>query len=94
VNQYVAPDAALDEPLDTIDAASFTPQIAAAVEAARSFESARQRAAAAEVDRLAAALPLPQLTLPSLEVDRIGLAETRALAEELLTQLRGVEAAP
>ena len=93
VNQYAAPDAALDEPLDMIDAASLTPQIAAAVEAARTFESARQRAASAEVDRLAAALPLRQLTLPRLEVDRIGLAETRTLADALLTQLRQVEAA-
>jgi anion-transporting ArsA/GET3 family ATPase len=92
VNQYVAPDAALDEPLNAGDAAALAPSIAGAVEASRRFESSRQHAAAAEVDRLGEALPLRQLALPRLGADRIGLAETRALADALLAQIRTMQA--
>ncbi len=94
VNQYVAPDAALDEPLSAEDAAVLAPSIADAVEASRRFASSRQHAAADEVDRLAQALPLRQLTLPRIEAARIGLAETRTLAGALLAQIRGMEASP
>lgn len=94
VNQYVAPDAALDEPLSADDAAVLAPSIADAVEASRRFASSRQHAAAAEVDRLAQALPLRQLTLPRIETARIGLAETRTLADTLLAQISAMEASP
>jgi anion-transporting ArsA/GET3 family ATPase len=94
VNQYVAPNAALDEPLGASDAALLAPSIADAVEEARRFESSRQHAAAAEVDRLAQALPLRQLTLPRLDADRIGPDETRALANALLAEIVTVQATP
>jgi len=93
VNQYAAPDAALDEPLNASESAGMG-AIAGAVEAARQFESSRQRAASGEVDRLATALPLRQLALPLLDADRIELDETRVLAAALLDQVRALEATP
>jgi anion-transporting ArsA/GET3 family ATPase len=94
VNQYVTPDIALDEPLETSDAAQLSPAVRDAVEASRRFESSRQHAAAAEVARLGDALPLRQLTLPRLDVDRIGLKEACALASDLLAAISAIEEIP
>jgi anion-transporting ArsA/GET3 family ATPase len=94
VNQYAEPDALLDEPLAADDVAALAPPIAEAIESARRFESARQHAAADEVDRLAAALPLHQLALPALDAERIGPAEVRALADALVAQARAMETTP
>ena len=91
VNQYVEPDAVLDEPLEPDDATKLGPTVSEAVEASRRFESSRQHAAAAEVARLGDALALRQLSLPRLDADRIGLDETRALATALLTEITAIE---
>jgi len=65
-------------------------EVAAAVEAARRFEWSREQAAAAEVARLDAALPLRQLALPQLDATRLGPAEAGELAEALLAEIAGV----
>jgi anion-transporting ArsA/GET3 family ATPase len=94
VNQYVEPDADLDEPLNFDDAAELGSAVSEAVEASRRFESSRQHAAAAEVERLGDALALRQLSLPRLDVDRIGLDETRTLAAALLAEVSAIEVTP
>jgi anion-transporting ArsA/GET3 family ATPase len=87
VNQYRPPDPALAASLPPLDAAALGPALAYSVEAARAFEWAREQTAAAEVARLASALPLGQLSLPQLDVDRIGKPEALALADALLEAL-------
>ena len=69
----------------------LAPAVAAAVEAARSFEWSRQETAASEVERLDATLPLRQLTLPQLDVARVGLAEVERLADVLLEEILALE---
>jgi anion-transporting ArsA/GET3 family ATPase len=91
VNQYEPPDPALARPLEPVEAAPLGDELARAVEAARRFEWTREQVAAAEVARLASALPLRQLLLPSLDVPRLGAAETDALADALLAGVRAIE---
>jgi anion-transporting ArsA/GET3 family ATPase len=93
VNQFQPPDPALESPLTESEVAVLTPAIAAAIESARRFEADRQRAAAAEVERLAIALPLRQLALPRLDVDRLGPDEIAELATSLLAGIGSLEAA-
>jgi anion-transporting ArsA/GET3 family ATPase len=83
VNQYRAPDVALARTLDANEVTGLAPGVAAALEASRAFERARQLAAADEVERLFAALPLRLLSLPQLDATRIGPAELHVLADAL-----------
>ena len=83
VNQYRAPDPALARPLRDEEAATLTAELATAVEAARAFETQRERVAANEVERLAEALPLRLLSMPQLEATRLGPDEIDQLADAL-----------
>ena len=94
VNQYRPPDPALAAPLAPDDAAALSPRVAAAVEAARRFESSRERAAAGEVARLASSLPLRQLALPPLDATRLGTDEVHQLVDALLGQLDDATGTP
>ena len=91
VNQYAPPDPALADPLATSDAAGLGAPLAGAVESARRFERSREQSAAAEVDRLSAALPLRVLALPSLDTSRLGPAEADHLADALLGAVGAIE---
>jgi hypothetical protein len=91
INQYRTPDVALAHALSSSDTAALDPHVAAAVEAARRFESAREYVAAAEVERLGDALALSQLTLPLLDSHRIGPDETAMLAAALRASIESVE---
>jgi len=90
VNQYRPPQPGLAAAIPVADAARLGEEVAAAVEAARRFEWSREQAAAAEVARLDAALPLRQLALPQLDATRLGPAEAGELAEALLAEIAGV----
>jgi hypothetical protein len=94
INQYRTPDAALAHALSRFDLEALDPHVAAAVEAARRFESAREHVAAAEVTRLGDALALAQLTLPLLDSHRIGPDETAMLAQALRTSIESIDEAP
>jgi anion-transporting ArsA/GET3 family ATPase len=59
----------------------------AALDAAAAFRRARQELQAEQVDRLRAALPLPQLHLPFVFSDEIGLREVDLLAGALADSL-------
>jgi anion-transporting ArsA/GET3 family ATPase len=94
VNQYRPPQPALAGPIGAADAAQLGEEVAAAVEAARRFELARERVAATEVERLAASLPLRQLTLPALDTHRLGPAEAGELAAALLAGIDAIGTEP
>lgn len=89
VNEYEAPDPVLAAPVDAQEAAALG-SLAVPAEQARAFTVARSDAAAAEVDRLRAALPLPVLSLPLLESARIGPVELDALATALRSGIAGL----
>jgi hypothetical protein len=55
----------------------------AALEAARRFRLERHAISAAQIDRLAHDLPLPQLLVPKVGGETIGRAETEMLATAL-----------
>jgi anion-transporting ArsA/GET3 family ATPase len=65
---------------------------AAVLEAAAQFRRRRQELQQAQVARLAAELPLPQLHLPSLFTVDLGPADLDALAEALATAIEGLPA--
>ncbi len=92
VNQYELPEPALAAPLPRHDAAALGATVATAVESARRFEFDRERSAATEVDRLAAALPLRLLTLSPLDTSRLGPKEADELASELLDAIGAIGA--
>jgi anion-transporting ArsA/GET3 family ATPase len=78
----------LDQPAATVVAAaglgeSVPAGHVAALEAARSFRLARHAVSAEQVERLARELPLPHLLVPTIDAERIGPAETQALADAL-----------
>jgi anion-transporting ArsA/GET3 family ATPase len=91
VNQYRPPSPLLDEPLAHAERLHLGPELASAVEAARAFASAREHSAAAEVERLTAALPLPVLSLRVIDAARIGPVELDTLATELIDGIAGLE---
>jgi anion-transporting ArsA/GET3 family ATPase len=94
VNQYRPPSALLDEPLEPDESRLLGGDLAAPVEAARAFASAREHAAAAEVERLAVALPLRVLCLGALDAARVGRTELDVLTDELLEGITQLEDAP
>jgi anion-transporting ArsA/GET3 family ATPase len=57
--------------------------LVAALEAARRFRLERHAISAAQIERLARDLPLPQLLVPTVPAETIGLAETDLLAAAL-----------
>jgi anion-transporting ArsA/GET3 family ATPase len=59
------------------------PALLDALEAARDFRLERHAMSAAQIDRLARDLPLPQLLIPQLPGETIGPAETARLAAAL-----------
>ncbi len=64
--------------------------LVAALEEARRFRLERHAVSEDQIERLARDLPLPQLLVPALPVERIGVAETDQLASALaaaITQL-------
>lgn len=78
----------LELPADSATAArdagvGLSGQAAVALDAAASFRRRRQELQAAQVSRLAAELPLPQLHLPLLWTTDPGRAELGSLADEL-----------
>lgn len=91
VNHYRAPLRTLDEPLGP-EADALPAALVEAVEAARAFELARERAGAAEVERLRAGLPLPLILLPVLDGGRLGPEQLDQLADEFLRGVAELEA--
>jgi anion-transporting ArsA/GET3 family ATPase len=59
------------------------PDLVAALEAARRFRLERHAISAAQIERLARDLPLPQLLVPTVPAETIGMAETDLLAAAL-----------
>jgi len=55
----------------------------AALEEARLFRLERHGVSTEQVERLRRELPLPHLLVPSIDAERIGLAETKTLASAL-----------
>jgi anion-transporting ArsA/GET3 family ATPase len=72
------------------DAAAGTavdPTLLAALEEARRFRLERHAISSSQIERLARDLPLPQLLVPLLPVETIGMAETDLLAGALATAI-------
>ena len=72
------------------DAAAGTevdPSLLTALEEARRFRLERHAISSSQIERLARDLPLPQLLVPLLPVETIGLAETDLLANVLATAI-------
>jgi anion-transporting ArsA/GET3 family ATPase len=61
-----------------------------ALEEARQFRVQRHAVSADQIDRLARELPLPQLLLPVVDAETIGLPETNALAIALAASIDGL----
>ena len=59
------------------------PSLLAALEQARQFRLERHAISADQIERLARDLPLPQLLVPLIPVETIGVAETDQLAMAL-----------
>jgi len=70
------------------------PGEAEALRGAAAFRMKRQALQAAQVARLADALPLPQLRLPALFDVDMGLAQIDQLADALATEIESLEASP
>ncbi|MDP9069831.1 MAG: ATPase [Actinomycetota bacterium] len=70
------------------------PAEAASLRAAAEFRRARSALHHEQVERLARALPLPQLHLPFLFTTEVGRAEVEALARGLADQVRSLPAQP
>jgi anion-transporting ArsA/GET3 family ATPase len=68
-----------------------TPTHLQALEEARLFRLERHAISAAQVERLARDLPLPQLLVPTVGAEAIGLAETQTLAEALAAAIAELE---
>jgi hypothetical protein len=84
------------DPEDAAAAAGVTldPGQADAMRAAARFHRRREEMQAEQTLRLAEALPLPQLWLPHLVTDEIGLPEIDLLVEALETSLLGLGVLP
>jgi anion-transporting ArsA/GET3 family ATPase len=67
------------------------PDHLAALEEARLFRLERHGVSAAQIDRLARDLPLPQLLVPTIDSQTIGEAETDRLAVALADAIGGLE---
>ena len=79
----VAPEG-LDQPAEEVTAGlDLDPALVAALEDARRFRLERYAVSAAQIERLANDLPLPQLLVPSVGRETIGPAETATLAAAL-----------
>jgi anion-transporting ArsA/GET3 family ATPase len=65
------------------EAGEVDPALVAALDAARRFRLERHAISAAQIERLARDLPLPQLLVPTVAAETIGLAETDVLAAAL-----------
>jgi len=63
------------------------PAVVADLEAARRFRLERHAISAAQIERLARDLPLPQLLVPAVPAETIGVAETDLLATALATAI-------
>jgi anion-transporting ArsA/GET3 family ATPase len=61
--------------------------LVAALEAARRFRLERHAISAAQIERLARDLPLPQLLVPTVPAETIGVAETDLLATALASAI-------
>jgi anion-transporting ArsA/GET3 family ATPase len=71
----------LDQSAEDVTAGlGLDPALVASLEAARLFRLERHAVSAAQIERLASDLPLPQLLVPSVGSDAIGPAETALLA--------------
>jgi anion-transporting ArsA/GET3 family ATPase len=83
----------LERPAQEVAAGlTVDPALLAALEEARIFRLERHAVSAAQIDRLARDLPLPQLEVPALEAQTMGLAETDALADALARAIEGLDA--
>jgi anion-transporting ArsA/GET3 family ATPase len=79
----LAPDG-LDQSAEDVSAGlGLDPALVASLEEARLFRLERHDVSAAQIERLASDLPLPQLLVPSVGSDAIGPAETALLADAL-----------
>ncbi len=99
VNGLIPPLALPDDAAEAAAAAGVevSPAAAAALDAASAFRRRRQDLQAAQVERLAAELPLPQLHLPLLWTSDLAAAEVETLAvalEGAVTGLPAAQAAP
>ena len=96
VNGLYPPLAGLDcDPVEAARDAGVTlaPGEADALRHAADFRRSRQHLQTEQLDRLAEALPLPQLRLPYLFEDRIGAPQLEQLAVALTDQIHGLEVA-
>jgi anion-transporting ArsA/GET3 family ATPase len=74
----------IDEPAQVVAAGlGLDPALVTSLEEARLFRLERHTVSAAQIDRLASDLPLPQLLVPSVDSQSIGPAETALLAAAL-----------
>jgi anion-transporting ArsA/GET3 family ATPase len=74
----------IDEPAQDVTAGlGLDPALVTSLEEARLFRLERHAVSAAQIDRLASDLPLPQLLVPSVGSETIGPAETALLATAL-----------
>ncbi|MDP1793059.1 MAG: ArsA family ATPase [Acidimicrobiales bacterium] len=76
------------------DAPGLSPDDAAALRGAAEFRLHRQDLQAAQVARLAEALPLPQIVLPQLFTSAIGAAEIEELAGAMRDSVEALPAVP
>jgi anion-transporting ArsA/GET3 family ATPase len=74
---------AQDVAAETGDGGGVDPDFLGVLEEARLFRLQRHALSASQVERLAQDLPLPQLLVPRLDSEEIGLAETDRLATAL-----------
>ena len=78
----------IDEPARDVAAGlGLDPALVTALEEARLFRLERHAVSAAQIDRLASDLPLPQLLVPTVPVETIRAAETDLLATALATAI-------
>ena len=74
----------IDEPAQAVASGlGLDPALITSLEEARLFRLERYAVSAAQIDRLASDLPLPQLLVPSVGSETIGPAETATLATAL-----------
>jgi len=84
VNQYVGSDPALREPLSDPERWQLDASIVTALERARRFTLAKVDEEERQRRRLASDLPLPQMIVPHVQADTIGLEQLFEIATALL----------
>jgi anion-transporting ArsA/GET3 family ATPase len=84
VNQFVGTDPMLRAPLATATRGALDGRLVAALDGARAFTLARADEEERQRARLAAELPLPQLVVPHVAADAIGLGELIEIATTML----------